>query len=266
MYLALKLLHVVAVIVFLGNIFTGLFWHAHAARTRDPKLLAHTMDGIIRSDRWFTLPGVVAIIAAGVALAIYGHFPLLRTPWILWTLVLFAISGIVFSVRVAPMQRRAEGDGRERHARRLRLRTLSRPSTPLGSVGRDRAAHASRRSGIDGIEAELTPSAAPGSASRLSYPASPPTTRSHRTAERRASPPMLLPRPGERAIDSGPMKRNGPHRAHLTLCTSFPRCRECQRAGLRIAYARELSADCVPERTRLDLAGALVRGDRDALR
>jgi uncharacterized membrane protein len=40
-----------------------------------------------------------------MALAIYGHFPLLRTPWILWTLVLFAISGVVFSVRVAPMQR-----------------------------------------------------------------------------------------------------------------------------------------------------------------
>ena len=78
---------------------------ATSVRKRDPKLLAHTMDGIIRSDRWFTLPGVVAIITARMALAIYGHFPLLRTPWILWTLVLFAISGIVFSVRVAPMQR-----------------------------------------------------------------------------------------------------------------------------------------------------------------
>ena len=105
MYLALKFLHIVAVIIFLGNIATGLFWHAHAARTRDPKLLAHTMDGIIRSDRWFTLPGVVLIIAAGVFLAVYGHFPLLRTPWILWTLVLFAISGAVFGVRIAPLQR-----------------------------------------------------------------------------------------------------------------------------------------------------------------
>lgn len=105
MYLALKLLHVAAVIVFLGNITTGLFWHAHAARTRDPKLLAHTMDGIIRSDRLFTLPGVLVIIAAGVALAVYGHFPLLRTGWILWTLVLFAISGFVFGARVAPLQR-----------------------------------------------------------------------------------------------------------------------------------------------------------------
>ena len=45
------------------------------------------------------------IIVAGVLLAIYGHFPLLRTGWILWTLVLFAISGAVFGARVAPLQR-----------------------------------------------------------------------------------------------------------------------------------------------------------------
>ena len=63
------------------------------------------MDGIIRSDRLFTLPGVILIIVAGVALAAYGHFPLLKTGWILWTLVLFAISGIIFGSRVAPMQR-----------------------------------------------------------------------------------------------------------------------------------------------------------------
>jgi uncharacterized membrane protein len=105
MYLILKLLHIIAVVMFLGNIATGLFWHAHAARTRDPKLLAHTMDGIIRSDRLFTTPGVLVILAAGVALAIYGNFPMLGTGWILWTIVLFAISGAIFGMRVAPMQR-----------------------------------------------------------------------------------------------------------------------------------------------------------------
>jgi uncharacterized membrane protein len=105
MYLLLKLLHVIFVILFLGNITTGLFWHKHAARTRDPKLLFHTMDGIIRSDRLFTTPGVLGILAAGVALAIYGNFPMLSTGWILWTLVLFAISGAIFGMRVAPMQR-----------------------------------------------------------------------------------------------------------------------------------------------------------------
>lgn len=105
MYLWLKLLHLAAVIAFLGNITTGLFWHAHAARTRDPKLLAHTMDGIIRSDRFFTVPGVIGVIVTGVAAAIYGNYPILRTDWILWTLVLFIVSGLIFMIRVAPLQR-----------------------------------------------------------------------------------------------------------------------------------------------------------------
>lgn len=105
MYLLMKLLHIVAVIAFLGNVTTGLFWHFHAARTRDPRLLAHTMDGIIRSDRLFTIPGVVVIIATGIATAVIGGFPLLRTGWILWTLVLFTASGLIFMGLVAPLQR-----------------------------------------------------------------------------------------------------------------------------------------------------------------
>jgi uncharacterized membrane protein len=104
MYLLIKLLHITAVLAFVGNITTGLFWHAHAARTRDPKLLAHTMDGIIRSDRLFTVPGVIGIIVTGVAAAIYGNFPILRTGWILWTLILFIVSGLIFMIRVAPLQ------------------------------------------------------------------------------------------------------------------------------------------------------------------
>jgi uncharacterized membrane protein len=105
MYLLIKLIHVAAVIAFVGNITTGLFWHAHAARTRDPRLIAHAMDGIIRSDRLFTMPGVVIIIVTGVAAAIHGNFPLLRTGWILWSLILFSISGLIFMVRLAPLQR-----------------------------------------------------------------------------------------------------------------------------------------------------------------
>jgi uncharacterized membrane protein len=106
MYLLFKLLHVIAVVAFLGNITTGLFWHAHVARSGDPKLLANVMRGIIRSDRAFTIPGVIGIVASGVAMAMLGGYPILRTGWILWTLVLFAISGLAFAVLVAPMQKR----------------------------------------------------------------------------------------------------------------------------------------------------------------
>jgi uncharacterized membrane protein len=105
-YLWLKLVHVLGVVMFLGNIVTGVFWHKHALATRDPKLLAHAMDGVRRSDRLFTMPGVFLILGSGIWAAIEGGFPMLGTPWILWTIVLFAISGIAFGARVAPLQKR----------------------------------------------------------------------------------------------------------------------------------------------------------------
>lgn len=109
MYLTVKLLHILAVVLFLGNIITGLFWHAHAARTEDPRLLAHAMDGIIRSDQLFTIPGVVGIIASGMVAAYSGGFPLLRTGWIFWSLILFIVSGLAFMFRIAPLQRQLLG-------------------------------------------------------------------------------------------------------------------------------------------------------------
>ena len=105
MYQILKLIHVAAVIIFLGNIITGLFWKAHADRTKDVRFIAHTMHGIIRSDRWFTIPGVIVITMTGVLAAIQAGLPLLRTGWIFWSLVAFSVSGIVFAWRVAPLQK-----------------------------------------------------------------------------------------------------------------------------------------------------------------
>ena len=105
MYLALKFLHIAAVVMFIGNITTGLFWHRHAARTRDARLLAHTMDGIIRSDQLFTIPAVIIIVATGILAAIQLHLPLLRTGWIAWSLLLFTVSGLVFMFSVVPLQR-----------------------------------------------------------------------------------------------------------------------------------------------------------------
>ncbi|MBA2564667.1 MAG: DUF2269 domain-containing protein [Gemmatimonadetes bacterium] len=105
-YLWLKVAHLIAVVLFLGNITTGLFWKAHADRSGDPRIIAHTLEGIIRSDRWFTVPGVLAILAGGFGAAATGGFPILGTGWILWSIVLFSISGLAFGFRVVPLQNR----------------------------------------------------------------------------------------------------------------------------------------------------------------
>lgn len=104
-YLVWKLLHLVAVMLFLGNITTGVLWKIHAERTRDPALIAHVFAGIIRSDRVFTMPGVTVLVAAGIAAAITGHFPILGTGWILWSIVLLTVSGLAFMLALAPLQR-----------------------------------------------------------------------------------------------------------------------------------------------------------------
>jgi uncharacterized membrane protein len=108
LYLAMKTLHVLAVVLFLGNIITGLFWKAHGDRTADPRIVAHTLEGIIRSDRWFTIPGVVLIIGFGVAAAVIGGLPILGTGWIWQSIVLFTVSGLAFVLQVAPLQRRLQ--------------------------------------------------------------------------------------------------------------------------------------------------------------
>ena len=105
-YLVWKTIHVASVVIFLGNIATGLFWASHALTSRDLGNIAATFEGISKSDRWFTVPGVIGILASGVAAAVKGHLPILGTSWILWSVVLFSISGIVFGVWLAPLQQR----------------------------------------------------------------------------------------------------------------------------------------------------------------
>jgi uncharacterized membrane protein len=61
---------------------------------------------VIHADRWFTMPGVFAIIITGVWMALDAHLPLLGTKWILWSLILFGISGVAFGVFVAPNQKK----------------------------------------------------------------------------------------------------------------------------------------------------------------
>lgn len=106
MYIALKVLHVAAVVIFLGNLVTGILWKMHGDQTEDPVIIRHTVAGLIRADRWFTIPGVVLILIGGFGAAMVGGLPLIRTKWILIGIVLFTLSGAAYMGRVVPVQRR----------------------------------------------------------------------------------------------------------------------------------------------------------------
>lgn len=105
MYQLLKAIHVLAVILFLGNIITGLFWKRHADGTNDRAIIAHTLRGIIRADNVFTGPSILFLLTFGILAALRVGLPILGTGWILWSIVLFALSGVAFGWKVAPLQK-----------------------------------------------------------------------------------------------------------------------------------------------------------------
>ena len=105
-YTFYKLIHILGVILFLGNIIVGLFWMHIAVKANDAKILAHTLKGIITADMFFTVPGVIIVAATGLMTAGVGLYPIMRTGWIVWPMTLFVISGIAFMAKVGPLQKK----------------------------------------------------------------------------------------------------------------------------------------------------------------
>ena len=104
-YLIMKTIHILAAIVFLGNIIVGIHWKRQADRAKDAKIAAHTWDSIIRADRTYTMPSVTLLFLVGFGAQGMGHYPITAT-WILWGIILLVLSGVVFMARVVPVQKK----------------------------------------------------------------------------------------------------------------------------------------------------------------
>lgn len=105
-YLILVLVHVIAVILFLGNITIAPFWKKHAEKSNDRLKVLSTWEGIRRADRLFTMPGVTILLLFGIGAALHGGYNLIETGWIFWSIILYIISGAAFMAKVVPVQKK----------------------------------------------------------------------------------------------------------------------------------------------------------------
>jgi uncharacterized membrane protein len=94
MYLFLKLVHLLGVVMFLGNILVGVFWKLSGDSSGNPAVMAYTMASIIKADRIFSVPGILILLIGGIAAAVVGNYPILGTGWILWSLIAFIFAGL----------------------------------------------------------------------------------------------------------------------------------------------------------------------------
>jgi uncharacterized membrane protein len=104
-YNIMKTLHIFFVVIFLGNIIVSILWKRMGDRNGDPKIMAHTMRGIIKADRVFTMPAVIGLIIFGFGAQGMGAFSI-TAGWILWSIVLVVISAGAFMGVVVPSQKK----------------------------------------------------------------------------------------------------------------------------------------------------------------
>lgn len=108
-------LHVLGVILFLGNIVVTAMWKMLADRTKSPPVVAYAQRLVTVTDVAFTATGVILIIVAGQVLAgDYGGV-FSGPAWLTWGWSLFIAAGVVWLVVLVPIQVQ-----QERLARRFR--------------------------------------------------------------------------------------------------------------------------------------------------
>lgn len=103
-YLWLKSLHLLGVILFLGNIIVTGWWKTMADRTKNPVIIAFAQRQVTLTDWVFTAGGVVLIIAGGAGNALLHDMDILHTYWLSWGNGLFIASGTIWALVLLPVQ------------------------------------------------------------------------------------------------------------------------------------------------------------------
>lgn len=103
-YLWLKSLHLLGVVLFLGNIIITGWWKTMADRTKNPVIIAFAQRQVTLTDWIFTVGGVVLVLAGGIGNALLHDMDYLHTYWLAWGTWLFIASGIIWALVLIPVQ------------------------------------------------------------------------------------------------------------------------------------------------------------------
>lgn len=104
-YAAHKLMHIVGVVIFLGNLIAGPLWVAFAYFHADRRMLAFAATTLAAADIWLTVPGVQLTVWNGICLApVFGGVR--AQPWLLEAVGLVAVAAALALAIVLPIQER----------------------------------------------------------------------------------------------------------------------------------------------------------------
>jgi len=102
----LVFLHVVAAVIFLGNIITAAYWKLRADSIKEVQVIHTTAKNVMFADKVFTNPSILVLVGTGIVLGINGPYSMAEFNWLTTSLFLFIIMGILFIAILTPIQKR----------------------------------------------------------------------------------------------------------------------------------------------------------------
>lgn len=98
-------MHIAGCVLFLGNIITAAFWKVRADLKGDPAEIHNTVKNVMLADMIFTLPGLLLIIISGVVMAVQAGYGMGGMSWLIASLILFGVTGILWVGFLIPLQK-----------------------------------------------------------------------------------------------------------------------------------------------------------------
>lgn len=105
MLMLMKILHVLGTTLFVGDIVLMMFWKLCAERTKDPKVLLFANKTIMLTDQILLSPSVLILVITGNLRAYLTKVPVWTTPTLAISVILFALSGVVWFLFLVPTQK-----------------------------------------------------------------------------------------------------------------------------------------------------------------
>lgn len=103
MYLTFKFLHLLGVVLLVGNVTASAVWKVFANRTGDPPTIAFAQRLVTITDWSLTLSGIVLIMLGGYGMVFAAKLDV-RAGWLVWGQLLFLASGLVWAAVLLPIQ------------------------------------------------------------------------------------------------------------------------------------------------------------------
>ena len=99
-----KLVHLLGVILLVGNVTVTSVWKVFAERTREPATIAFAQRLVTGTDWVFTGGGIVLMIVGGYGMLLVAELPWFGLGWLLWSQLLFVLSGLIWLAVLLPIQ------------------------------------------------------------------------------------------------------------------------------------------------------------------